>query len=218
MARCRFRNNPGAGRASIGRGLGGPPPPPCLQPGLGGRKVAAADEGPRRLQRRQWRRVIGLQHEVALAGRVDQRGLGLGVGAPEHEDLGRRVLGGRADQGVGQRLPALVGMAGRLAVFHGQHRVEQQGAALGPAHQAPSGGEGFAEVALDLLEDVAQAGREGHALGHAERQALGLARAVVGVLAEDYDTGLGQRRQAQRTQRLGRVDRRAGGRALGQKG
>jgi len=65
------------------------------------------------------------------------------------------------------------------------------------------------QIALQLLEDVAQTGRHSVAGRHRKRQALGLAFAVVRVLAEDDDPHLISRRQLQRAQDTGGVDHRA---------
>ena len=69
----------------------------------------------------------------------------------------------------------------------GERGVEQQHALTGPAAQAATGGDGGAGVVGHLLEDILERRGEGHAVGHGEAEALGLAGLVVGVLAEDDD-------------------------------
>ena len=121
--------------------------------------------------------MIGLQDQVMLrtSGRFDERPFFLCVCTPQHEDNGlilRRQLG---DQVISQGLPAPTRMASRLTGGHGQDGVEQQDAPLGPVLQAAMVWQGQAEVALKLFADVAQAGRNGHAVRHRECQAMRLA-------------------------------------------
>ena len=65
------------------------------------------------------------------------------------------------------------------------------------------------DVALQLLVDVDQRRRDGHASAHGEAQPVGLARSVVRVLAEDHHLRLGVRREVERGEHLvvGRVHR-----------
>ena len=61
-----------------------------------------------------------------------------------------------------------------------------------------------------IFELFAQEQRSGHAGRDGKSQPFGLPASVIGILAEDDDAGLGQRRQRQCAQRLGRVDGGAG--------
>ena len=116
-------------------------------------------------------------------------------------------IGGHGDdQGIGEGLPAPTGMAGGLRGFDREDRVEQEHTAFGPGLQTAVGRRGQAEVARELLADVAQAGRNPDTGCHGKRQSLGLTWSVVGVLAQDHHPHLGQRRQRQGPQRLRRVD------------
>src|SRR5688500_10538610 len=137
-----------------------------------------------------------LQHQVARA--VDQLALGLGVAAPEqeHEVLALAVEG--VDAGIGESLPALALVRTGLAALDRQHRVQQQYALVCPGQQAAVVGPRQAEVALDLLEDVLERGRYRHARQDREAQPVRLARPMVGILAEDHDLDLLERRGVQR--------------------
>ncbi|MCY1536697.1 hypothetical protein D9M68_721620 [compost metagenome] len=74
------------------------------------------------------------------------------------------------------------------------------------------------QVALEFLVDVLQRRRRRHARLHREAQAVGLARTVVGILADDDHFHLLQRRGVQRIedQRSRREDHLAGGLLLTQ--
>ena len=50
---------------------------------------------------------------------------------------------------------------------------------------------------MQFLEDVLQAGRKRHAIGYRERKAMGLSRAVVGVLSQDDDLHPVERREVE---------------------
>jgi hypothetical protein len=96
-----------------------------------------------------------------------------------------------------------------LAGAYGQHRVEQQHALLGPGAEVAVPRRGDPEVVAQLLEDVAQRGRDRDALADAEAQAVRLALLVVRVLAEDQHPRRVGRAQPERTEQVGqrRVDR-----------
>ena len=183
--------------------------------------MPAADERHRRAQRRQRRGVVGAQHQMAPVCR-NHRALGLRVRHPQHEHHGPRPLRHLADDGIGQPLPAPACVAGGLALFHRQAGVEQQHAVLRPLDQAAAGLRKRrgrrAQIALQFLEDVAQRRRQRHTRRYRERQPLGLAAPVVGVLAEDDHAHAFRRRQFQRAQGPGRKDGGPGLQARLQKG
>src|SRR5690606_34071385 len=116
----------------------------------------------------------------------DHLALGLGVGAPEHEHQALALPGQHVDHVVGETLPAPALVRARASFLDGQHGIEQQHAAPGPRQQAAVVGAGDAGIALDLPEDVVQRGRHAHAGTHGETQAVRLAGAVIGVLAEHH--------------------------------
>ena len=94
------------------------------------------------------------------------------------------ALTDQLDDGVGEGLPAQPLMGGSLARAYGEGGIEQQHALLYPGEELSAGDDGgAAEVVGDLSLDIHQARRHGDARGHGEGQTLGLARAVVGVLA-----------------------------------
>ena len=125
----------------------------------------------------------GLQNEILL--RVGDGAFLLGVTAPEHVDDALPAHGDGADDGVGEGLPALSGVRGRFVGPHGEHRVEQQYALLGPAVEVARERHGYARVVGDLLENVLERRRKGYAVGHGETEAVGLSGSVVGVLPDD---------------------------------
>ena len=106
-------------------------------------------------------------------------------GAPQHEHEMLPVLAEQADDLVGEGLPPVSAMAEGLVGTHGEAGVEQEHALAGPAAQIAALGDGRAGLGLYLQEDVAQRGRKIHPVIHAEAEAVGLARSVVGVLAQD---------------------------------
>ena len=120
---------------------------------------------------------------ISWRDRVDQRLLPARRRAPqdEHDPLG---LGAhRADHLVGERLPPLALVRGGLAAAHGQGRVEEQHALRRPGFEAPVVGRIDPEVGVELLQDVLQRRRRRHPGPHREAETVGLAGAVVRVLA-----------------------------------
>ena len=123
------------------------------------------------------------QHEVAR--RVDEGCLGLCVGTPK-EEYEVLALGGKGtDGGVGERLPSPSLVRGCLPTAHGESGVEQHDTLLCPPSEVARCGGRHAQFGLNLGVDVLERRRQGHTLGHGERQSHGLTRLVVGVLAED---------------------------------
>ncbi len=129
------------------------------------------------------RRVHRFQNQVFE--RVYQGLFGDGIVAPEDEDEVLALLREGADGGIGELFPAVARMRGGLSGTHRQRGVEQQHPFPRPFLEVARTRHGHAEVVMQLLEDILQAGREGHAIGHRERKAMSLSRAVVRVLAQD---------------------------------
>ena len=96
-----------------------------------------------------------------------------------------------------------------LPVFYRQAGIEQQHASLGPHLQRTIVRNGLIQVTLQLLEDVAQGGRDLHARRHRERQTLRLVGPVVRVLTQNDHFDLRQRRELQRPQRMCGINNRA---------
>ncbi|MNV69692.1 hypothetical protein D3C71_1626120 [compost metagenome] len=137
------------------------------------------------------------------------------MGAPKQEGLGRGVMGDQRDQRIGHRFPAALGVGSGQPVFHGQRGVQQQHALVRPRAQVVALWHRRArELLRDLIEDVAQAGRPLAIVGHRERQALGLARAVIRVLPQDHYAHVGRRQAVQGPERPGGIDACAFGQAL----
>lgn len=73
--------------------------------------------------------------------------------------------------------------------------VEQENPLTGPPCQLPTGvGDMRVEVGIDFLDDVDQRGRDSDPLGDRKAETLRLSRLVVGVLSEDDDFHLVERR------------------------
>src|SRR5699024_8369932 len=157
---------------------------------------------------RQRRRVIGFEYQDGSAGvLVDKRAFFLGVPAPEHEYLWRRVAQDMLEQVVGDGLPALAGMRGGLLVFDRQYSIEQQYALGCPVRQVLAGpGRKIGEVAVAFSQYVAKAGRTRNGVWHRERQAMRLSGPVIGILTQNDNTCGVRRRQVQGTKGLVRVN------------
>ena len=125
-----------------------------------------------------------------MARAVDERALALGGTSPQDEDEMVAARRERVDDGVGEDLPAPVLVRARAVRRDGQRRVQQEHAFARPGHQVGH----FAE----LLGDVLQRRRRPHARRHVEGEPLRLAGLVVGVLAEDDDLHLVERRAVER--------------------
>lgn len=150
-----------------------------------------------------------------IRGRVRFR---LRMGAPKHKHLWHLIVTQRLDHRVSERFPSVFGVARRPASFNRQTGVKQEHALVRPGCQVAVRRQPQWQVAVQLFEDVAQAGRHLLAPWHGESQTLGLPLAVIWVLAEDGDAHLIARGQLQRAQHLRRVDRSARSLALTHKG
>ena len=120
-----------------------------------------------------------------LAG-VDECALALGVTAPEDEDDPFAVGIESRDGLVREGLPATFLMGSGAAALDRKRGVQQQHTLLGPMRQAAVVGRRDAQVALQFAVDIGQRRRNRHAGWHRETQAVGLARAVVGILPQNH--------------------------------
>ena len=136
-----------------------------------------------------------------VAGGVDQRLLPARRRSPEdeHDPLGLGV--DSPDHLIGEGLPALVVVGGGLPGTHRERGVEQQDALAGPRLEVAVVGRLDAQIGTQLGVDVGERGRDPDATLHREAQPVGLARAVVRILAEDQarvcrrtTSGAGRRR------------------------
>ena len=152
--------------------------------------------------RRRQRRGVGGRHDAVVIATYPLRLL-LGVVSPEGEDDGPRPLVEYPDDGVGERLPAAALMRVRLAGADGEDGVEQQHAALGPLHEVAVVRHLTAEVCVQLTEHVGERGRRANAGADAEAHPVRLPRAVVGVLAQEQDFHVRQRRDAEGAEDIG---------------
>ena len=82
--------------------------------------------------------------------------------------------------------------------FDGEHAVEQKHTLPRPAFEIAVGCLGDTEVGLEFLVDVFQRWRRAHVRLHRKAQTMRLTVAVIGVLAENDDLDLIERRQIQR--------------------
>ena len=111
------------------------------------------------------------------------------------------ALGELADGAVGEALPALARVGGGLARRDRQHGVEQQDAALCPRREVAGRGPRAARGRVSSSSmDVLQRRRRAHAGGNREAEPHRLAGAVVGILAEDHDAHVVERRQRERVE------------------
>ena len=163
--------------------------------GTGGRSAAKGD-GWLHASTRCWR---------PCTGGISRR-LACACAPPQHEDLGALIDPQGTADCVSEHVPTQFRMAARSAFLDGQAGVKQQHAALRPGQQRTRSGRRQTQVAAQFLEDVAQAGRNGHTGRDRERQAVGLPRPVVRVLAQDQHPGLRQWRQLHRTEDGARMD------------
>ena len=99
---------------------------------------------------------------------------------------------------------------------HGQHRVEQEDAALRPRREVAGRGPRQPEVGLQLRVDVLQGRWRADAGGNGEAEPHRLSGAVIGILAEDHHADVVERRQRERVEdAVGRRVEAAPGRDLG---
>ena len=106
------------------------------------------------------------------------------------------AFGKRADDCVGEHLPALVLVASRAMGSDGQRRIEKKHALISPLEE-------IGHVA-ELLRDVDKRRRRRDFGWHVEREPLRLPRLVVWVLPEYHDLDLVERRAVERVEYLSR--------------
>lgn len=111
--------------------------------------------------------------------------LPLGVGAQEEEDHAATLGVDTVDHGIGEALPATVGVGAGLAGPYGEHGVEEEYALAGPGPKVSVLGDGMAGIVMQLAEHVAERRGRRDAGPNGEGQAVGLPGLVIGVLAEE---------------------------------
>ncbi|MPN07845.1 hypothetical protein SDC9_155117 [bioreactor metagenome] len=135
-------------------------------------------------------------------GRRDDRGVGggqhrgerLGIASPQDGHQRTAAGGQRLDGGLGDRLPALAAMRGRMSGLHGQAPVEQQHTLVEPAGQIAMVDRGDAQIGLQLLVDVDQRLRQRpHGAVHRETEPDRMPGRGVWVLADDQHPDIGHR-------------------------
>ena len=116
---------------------------------------------------------------------LDQRLVPLGVGAPQQR---RHRMGAllqrKGDGALGEGLPPFFGVGGCGAPVHREHRVEAEHPLPRPDAQIGARSRAGADIAFQLLLDVAQRGRRLDPVRHREGKPHGLPRLMVGVLAQ----------------------------------
>ena len=149
----------------------------------------------------------GLDDDVT--GGVDEHPLLPGRRPPqdEHHGLGFGIDGG--NDTVGEALPTLTLMRGRLMGAHRERGVQQQHALAGPRFQIAMLGCRDTEIGSQFLVDVDQRRGRSHPPTHTEAQAVRLPRSVVGVLSQDEYAHVRIRGEMQRRKHLvlGRIHR-----------
>lgn len=120
---------------------------------VGQRKMAASKEACVGRKRRGMR---GLKNQVAVG--IDEHAFLTRVASPQQKNKVFAFAVQELDQRVGEPFPAAPAVAAGAARRHRQCRVQQQDALVGPALQVAVGRNRCARVALDLAQDVAQAG------------------------------------------------------------
>ena len=134
--------------------------------------------------------------------------LRLRMAAPENEHAW--FIAGRncCNAGVGDGVPSSLGVAAGLGRLDRQGVIKQQHALPRPFAQIAMIGARHTKVRFQFLVDVHQARRDLHPFGDGKAQPHGLTRTMIGILPQDHDLHLVQRRQFERFQpaAAGRVD------------
>lgn len=132
-----------------------------------------------------------------VAGAIDALAFLPGVTAEEEEDHAAALCIDAVDDGVGELLPALVGVGSWLGGAYGEDGVEEEGALTGPGHEVAVVRRGRAGIVVELAEKVPERRGWGDAGSHGEREAVGLAGLVVGVLSEEHGADGAERGEAE---------------------
>lgn len=143
-------------------------------------EVAIAEESPISTQRTGMR---AAEHQMAAG--VDEGCLSAGRCTPQQEHQMLSVLAEQADDLVGESLPTMPAMAERLMGAHSETGVEKKYTLTGPAAQIAALRDRRARLGLYLLEDIAQRGREFHAIVDTKAQTMSLPYPMVRVLPQD---------------------------------
>jgi len=116
---------------------------------------------------------------------VDQRFFGPGEVAPQEKDQVLLPVRKCPDHGIGEPLPADPTVGPGLAMFYGQHSVQEEYPLTGPMGQIAMPGMAKGEIALKFLVDIDQGCRDPDAFRDGEAETHGLARLMIGILSED---------------------------------
>lgn len=150
----------------------------------------------------------------------DQAAFGLGGVAPE-EKYNRTRLGGEVpDHLVGERLPAPAPVGVRLTRAHGEHCIQKKDTLVRPMFEIAVVGGDDAEIAQELLVDVAKGAGDAPAHPHRKAEAVGVAWGWIRILSEQDDTYRIRRADFECREDLlsGRQDLRTRGRLMIKKG
>ena len=108
-----------------------------------------------------------------------------GVTAPKHiNDVAAAGIE-RADGGISKCRPAQRLMTVGVVGAYGERSVEQKHALPGPAREIAIGGNRFAQVVVDLLEDIDERRRHLNAIGYRKTKPHRLSLLMVGILPDD---------------------------------
>ena len=160
---------------------------------------------------RQRRGVGRLDDDVAAP--VDERASSAGARAPQDEHDPLRLVVHRLDDRVGERLPALALVRGRLRARTVSVALSSSTPWLAQGSRLPWRGAGQPRSLSSSLKMFTSDGGGGTPGLHREAQAVRLARPVVGVLAQDQHLHLGVRREVRGPRRRPRAAGNTGWRA-----
>lgn len=122
-----------------------------------------------------------------MFGGVDKSAFSLGVAAPENENEVFFGFGQTVNDGIGESLPALVLMRTGQMGPNSQGSVEKENSLLGPAFKVARPWHFHSQIGFDFFVNIDERRRRYDAVRNREGEAVGLAGAVVGILAEDDD-------------------------------
>ena len=136
--------------------------------GIGLRKVARAEES---VVGREWRWVCALEDQVPRS--IHHCSFPLSVGPPQQVDNTLLTLRYAPHHSIRKSFPTVARVRGSLVGPDGERGIQQQHALFGPAVEVARGGNGLAQVALNLLENIAQRGGKWHSVVDREAESIG---------------------------------------------
>ena len=126
------------------------------------------------------------RREHQMIGICDALLFGPGIGSPQQKHHGLLPLIEQIDDPIGEILPSHAPVGIGCMGPDGEHRVQQQHPSLGPLGQAAVTGTMKSHIIFQFLINIIEGRGHRHPFLHRKAEPMGLAGAMVGVLAQNH--------------------------------